>query len=125
MTARISVNGELRVNGREVEIIVKPGWTAADLQDAATLEGAPVRFTIEPVPPPPEPLTGGDEDINVRVRSKSDAPCLHRGTGVIVGYFSGGTARVRFGSNDYAIHVNWLERAPAECPRCGASQVSR
>jgi hypothetical protein len=48
MTARISVNGELRVYGRAVEIIVKPRWTDADLEAAAALDGAPVRFSVEP-----------------------------------------------------------------------------
>lgn len=47
MTARISGNGELRVHGREVEIIIKHRWTDADLQAAAALDGAPIRFTIE------------------------------------------------------------------------------
>jgi hypothetical protein len=59
MTARISVNGELRVYGRAVEIIVKPRWTDADLEAAAALEVAPVRITIEPADATPEEAPHG------------------------------------------------------------------
>jgi hypothetical protein len=59
MTARVSVNGELRVYGRAVEIIVKPRWTDADLEAAAALEVAPVRITIEPADATPEEAPHG------------------------------------------------------------------
>jgi hypothetical protein len=128
MTARISVNGELRVHGREVEIIVKPRWTHADLDAAESLAGAPVRITVEPVPPPPEPLTGGDADINARVRVKNDCPDpgFVGSFGTLVEYGSTGAAVVRFDNGSwFSMPRCYVERAPAECPHCGASQVTR
>lgn len=129
MTARITVNGELRVHGREVEILVKPGWTSADLQAAAALEGAPVRFTIEPIQPAPEPLTGGDADINVRVRIKRTwvpGSALSGKIGVLAGYSCLGYADIRDPDTGgyWAVPPDQIERAPTECPHCGASQVT-
>jgi hypothetical protein len=55
---RISVLGELRVHGREVETIIRPRWTDGDLAAAADLEGRTVTITIEPAdaPAPGSPL---------------------------------------------------------------------
>lgn len=50
--AKVAVRGALHVHGREVEIIVKPGWSNEDLVFAASLQGAPVRITIEPASAP-------------------------------------------------------------------------
>lgn len=128
MTARISVNGELRVHGREVEILVKPRWTHADLDTAESLAGAPVRITIEPVPAPPEPLTGTDADINVRVRVRLDCglPHLAGRTGTLMRYSPDGLAEVLFDDRHVlATTLKSIERAPASCPHCGASQVTR
>lgn len=128
MTARISVNGELRVHGREVEIIVKPCWTDADLHAAAALECAPVRITVEPAPAPPEPLTGGDADIAVRVRIKNDCPDpgFSGRFGTLAEYGPTGAAVIRLDNGSwFSMPRCYVERAPAECPRCGASQVSR
>lgn len=49
---RISVLGELRVHGREVETIIRPRWTDGDLAAAADLEGRTVTITIEPADAP-------------------------------------------------------------------------
>lgn len=212
MTPRIVVLGELRAHGREVEIIVKPRWTHADLDAAESLQGAPVRITIEsastqeqtapepetpapmpsrdalgralhttwldamesnsgkrpslawedleddlqeldrcvgetmfnmgalhgkqidPAEPAPvptiEPLTGGPADINVRVRIKRDwvhGSALSGKTGVLASYGNEGHAWIRDPDSGgyWAVPPNQIERAPAECPHCGASQVSR
>jgi hypothetical protein len=128
MTARIAVQGELRVHGREVEIIVKPGWSDADLQAAAALEGAPVRIIVGPAADL-DPLTGGDADINVRVRIKMCChdPCLAGRVGVLLGYDAAGGALVRLdnGRGVYMLPRGYIERALADCPHCGAVQVTR
>lgn len=92
------------------------------------VDGA-VRVTIEPAPAPPEPLTGGDADINVRVRIKTDwsgGSFLGDKTGVIVEYIVDQHAVVRLDDGwHYTIPNSAIERAPTECPHCGASQVTR
>ncbi len=87
-----------------------------------------VRITVEPVPPPPDPLTGGDADINVRVRVRLDCglPHLAGRTGTLMRYSPDGLAEVRFDDlHVLATTPRSIERAPAECPHCGASQVTR
>jgi hypothetical protein len=212
MTAnRIVINGELRPHGRTVEIIVKPRWTHADLDAAESLQGAPVRITIESAPaheqaapepetpapmpdrdalgravhaawldlresnfgkrpslawddleddlqeldrcvgerifnmgalhgkqiepadrapaPTIEPLTGGPADINVRVLIKcdvDDVSFLAGEIGTLMRYSTYGLADIRLDNgNYYAVHRDHIERAPAECPHCCASQVTR
>jgi hypothetical protein len=128
MTARIAVKGELRVHGREVEIIVSPGWSDADLHAAAALAGAPVRFTVEPVTDP-EPLTGGDADINVRVRIKDCCPDPWQAgrVGTLLEYDASGGALVRLdaGISIHQLPRVYIERAPVDCPHCGAVRVTR
>lgn len=122
-TPRISVLGDLRVHGREVEIIVKPRWSHTDLDAAEALASAPVNITIEPASAPPEPLTGGAADINVRVRIRRDwiaGSFLAGKTGVLAEYAVDDHAVVRLDDGHfYNIPVVRLERAPDECPNCG------
>lgn len=81
-----------------------------------------------PTAAPSEPLTGGDADINVRVRvnDKCPDPWFAGRTGTLLEYESSGGAVVRFDTRSiYTVPVGYIERAPAECPHCGASQVAR
>lgn len=131
MSPRIVINGELRPHGRTVEIIVKPGWRNEDLVFAASLQGAPVRITIESAATTqPEPLTGGPADIGVRVRIKRDwipGSALSGKEGVLASYGNDGHAWIRDPASGgyWAVPPDQIERAPAECPHCGASQVTR
>lgn len=78
---------------------------------------------------PPEPLTGGDADINVRVRIKRDwvpESAISGLVGTLTRYDRYGRAEVREdGGGYYLVPRNQIERAPAQCPICGAVQVSR
>lgn len=78
---------------------------------------------------PTEPLTGGDADINVRVRIKRDwipESAISGSVGTLTRYDRYGNAEVRQdGGGYYLVPCDQIERAPAECPHCGASQVTR
>jgi hypothetical protein len=139
MSPRIVINGELRPHGREIEIIVKPGWRNEDLVFAASLQGAPVRITIEsasaseqaePEPETPAPMPDRDalgravhaawldlRESNFGKRPslawddlEDDLQELDRCVGERI-------------FNMGALHGKQIE--PAECPHCGASRVAR
>jgi hypothetical protein len=97
---------------------------------AAMDRGQPVTITIEPAPVPPEPLTGGPADIGVRVRIKRDwipGSALSGKEGALASYGNDGHAWIRDPASGgyWAVPPDQIERATAECPHCGASQVTR
>jgi hypothetical protein len=88
------------------------------------------RGAVVPTGAPLEPLTGGDADINVRVRVKRDwipGSALSGKTGTLASYGNDGHAWIRDHDTGgyWAVPPDQIERAPAECPHCGASQVTR
>lgn len=133
MSSRITRIGTMRVDALAADIFDDRGMVATivnyttDPESAHAMHGQRVRIIVEPVPPEPEPLTGGDADINVRVRIKRDwLPAAVAGRiGVLARYDGYGHAHVRVDGGYHVVPVDQIERPPAECPHCGASQVSR
>lgn len=129
MTAeKIVFHGKLGVLGREVEILTAP-WSDADIGRATKLAGTRVRIVVEPEPPPPEPLTGTNADVGVIVRVLSGPkvdPAVAGRFGVLRRYNDHGSADVLFERGEmWSISCDRIERAPVDCPHCGAVQVSR
>lgn len=71
----------------------------------------------------PEPLTGGDADVNVLVRVKDTAPVDPRFAGMLghlVRYHDGGTAEIRQRDGwRFQVPRDAIERAPSACSSCG------
>jgi hypothetical protein len=125
---KIVLHGKFGVNGREVEILTGP-WSDADIGRATKLAGSRVRIVVEPEPPPPEPLTGTNADVGVLVRVLSGpnvSPEVTGRIGVLRRYSGTGFADVLFERGEmWSISCERIERAPVDCPHCGAVQVAR
>lgn len=100
-----------------------------DLADEVMKLIGEARGGVTPTDAHPGPLTGGDADIGVRVRIKRTwvpGSALSGKIGVLAGYSCLGYADIRDPDTGgyWAVPPDQIERAPTECPHCGASQVT-